>query len=63
MEITKVFSEKAVTLNERQHPEPQEIALAVRSMMTHRELDSQSKKMRKGTESEVSCGGFLLDTG
>lgn len=63
MEITKVFSQKAVTLNERQGLEQQKIALDIRSMMTHREQDTPSNKTRKGTESEVSCVGFVSDRG
>lgn len=58
-----MFPQKAVTLNERQGPEQQKIALDVRSRMTQRELDTPSKKMRKGTESEVSCVGFVSDRG
>lgn len=50
MEITKVFSQTAVTLNEGQDTEQKKVALDVRYMMTHRELDVQSKKMRKGTK-------------
>lgn len=56
-----MFSEKAVTLNERQGPEQQKIALDVRSMMTHREVDIPSKKIRRGTKSQVSCVGFVSD--
>lgn len=47
----------------KEGPEQQKIALDGTSMMTHREPAIQSKKMRKGTESEVSCVGFLLGRG
>lgn len=58
-----MFSQRAVILNEGQDTDQKKVALDVRYMMIHRELNVQSKKMRKRTESEVSCVGFLLDRG